>query len=168
MYLVLGDQEGEGHMVTDQIILQSNASVMVVQKAYKDSCRLTGVAFHKGTDFTGKGVSTQQESPYLVACNDGDDLLSKAAYDILVTHGLTIHMLMDWDEDSREGERFLEDMESGYALYTQSFVHLWVWFTSLSLPKGAVLLYQPRNAGIPKINACEEDKLNVQFGYGLM
>ena len=53
MYLVLGDWSGDGHGISEKVLIESNVSAQEIQEAYKASCKLTGVSFNHNNDYTG-------------------------------------------------------------------------------------------------------------------
>lgn len=164
MYLVLGDWSDDGHGKHDKILLESNVSVKDTQKAYKASCKMTGISFNHNEDFTETNRDWEEVDKYRIACEYEDDRLSKFVFDILAKYGLTKEMLKEWDVDgySEDG-----DEEGGFGLYVETYIQLWIWFVKLSLPKDTVIKTVDEKDEIPCINGYWNDTLNVQFGYGL-
>jgi len=155
MYLVLGDWSGDGHGKHDKVLLESNVEVEVVQKAYKDSCKLTGVSFNHNEDYTGKKDAPQIATEY------EDSEMSVKVIDIFKNKfGLTDAMIKSWDKDI--------EFEPGDPVWLSddAFVNAWIWFVKLSNPKIELNKVKEKDA-IPCINGYWNKKLNVGFGYGL-
>ncbi len=165
MYLVLGDWSDDGHGKHDKILLESNVSIDEIQQAYKDSCKLTGVAFNINEDFTETNRPWQEADLYRIACEYDEGNLSMFVFGILAKYGLTREMLNEWDVDGN-GDYEDEDYDP-VILYKESYVSLWIWFVKLSLPKTAVIKTADAKDEIPVINGYWNKNLNVQFGYGL-
>lgn len=148
MYLVLGDWSNDGHGKSDKILLESNLPVDVVQKAYKDSCKMTGVSFnHDGGDenFTGIKRDYQDSKDFNICTEYEDCLIPMKALEILKQHGWNKN-----NEDNYIGEK--------------DFIKLWIWFVQIANP--AIRLKVVKD-DIPVINGYWNKELNVQFGYGL-
>ena len=158
MYLVLGDWSDDGHGKSEKILLESNVTVDVVQQAYKDSCKLTGVSFNHNEDFTGGTdnkiqIATGYENPFIPI----------SAIEIFrEKFGLTDEIIREWDQT----DEIEIDEDEPIALNDESFVNAWIWFFKLSNPK-IVLKTLDEQDQIPCINGYWNDNLNVQFGYGL-
>jgi hypothetical protein len=71
MYLVLGDWSNDGHGKHDKYLLESNVDVSVIQQAYKDSCKLTGVSFNHNEDYTKRNRSWEIADEYRIATSFG-------------------------------------------------------------------------------------------------
>lgn len=164
MYLVLGDWSDDGHGKHDKILLESNVSVKDIQKAYKASCRSTGVSFNGNEDFTEVDRGWEEKGKYHIACEYEDGVLSKFVFDILAKHGLTRKMLEEWDTETLHDD---DDPEDGFGLFTETYIQLWIWFVKLNLPSSAVIKVVDVKDEIPVINGYWNKNLNVQFGYGL-
>lgn len=156
MYLVLGDWSGDGHEKYDKILVESNFNVDVVQQAYKDSCKLTGVSFNYNEDFTGGTKNKIQ-----VATEYEEGYIPVAALEIFVKKfGLTPEIMDNWGSDDPYEE------DENFSLNQDSFVNAWIWFVKLSHPNLEIRVV-PDKENIPCINGYWSNKLNVQFGYGL-
>ena len=151
MYLVIGDWSDDGHGKYKKILLEVNKSVEEVQNAYKASCKLTGISFNSGNeDYTEKGREIYGEAEkYQIAVEYEDADLTNETEEILVKHGCPSDILETYKEEP----------------YIDSFVSLWLWFVSLSLPDIKYELGQDSN--IPNINGYWDKNLNAGFGYGL-
>jgi hypothetical protein len=150
MYLLLGDWSKDGHNQSDEILFESNVDVATIRKAYKDSCKLTGVSFNHNEDYTGLERDWQIADKYRIATEYEDNRISKETLDVLSKFGLTKKLLNDFG--------YQED-----GLCKDSFVKLWIWFVKLSNPNIELKRIKEE---IPYINGYWGD-LNVQFGYGL-
>jgi hypothetical protein len=160
MYLVLGDWSNDGHGKYEKILLGVNVPVDVVQQAYKDSCKLTGVSFNDGEEYTGKNQTYKEVNDYTIAHNYEEPTIPIKAFNKLQKFGLTEKMLADWDTDD-----LIENEDNRpIRICTEVFVMLWIWFVRLSNPK--IELEGVEN-DIPYINGFWDKKLNVTFGYGL-
>lgn len=159
MYLVLGDWSDDGHGKTDKVLLESTHFVHDVKQAYKDSCKLTGVAFH--SDNPG-------EQPITIACDYEDPYIPKEAMEIFITKfGLTYDIVDEWDfSDLPYITRKEFDKFKPLSLNEESIVNAWIWFVRLSHPEIEFKTVNTLNE-IPYINGYWDDTLNVQFGYGI-
>lgn len=159
MYLVLGDWSDDGHGKSNKVLLESNVTVDVVQQAYKDSCKLTGVSFNHNEDYTEK-----KNAP-LIATEYEDSFIPSEAIQIFrEKFGLTQEIAQSWFPDDELCEK-IEDNET-ICLYGDAFVNAWIWFVRLSHPEIQIKTLDAKDE-IPCINGYWNDNLNVQFGYGL-
>ena len=159
MYLELGDTSNDGHGKTQRILLESNTLIREIRKAYKDSCKLTGVSLHScmDKDFTGLKRGWKESSKYEVAVEFEEPNIPREALEILKKFGLTFEIV---DEGSLEIEEW-DSKTKPLDLYYDNFIALWIWFVKLSNPK--IELKEIKDV-IPTIN---DDDLDVYFGYGL-
>ena len=158
MYLVLGDWSGDGHGKSEKVLVESNKTVKEIQKAYKASCKLTGVSFNHNEDFTERKrdyiekqnyhIATEYEQGWEVS-DEAKQALRDAGYDV------DKHFAFGIDEDEDQ----IEDNDV-------IFLHLWTEFVKLSLPD-LIINKLPEDNSIPVINGYWDKNLNVQFGYGL-
>ncbi len=155
MKLVLGDWSNDGHGRSENVLIESNLSVLEIQEAYKASCKLTGVSFNHTEDYTGI-KRDYHDDKYHVCVEHQDNFLTPETVDILKNHGLPDSFLNKLD---------VVFGSDGYYLYKESYIELWIWFVKLSLPSVAIL--ENVNDEVPVINGCWNKNLNVQFGYGL-
>lgn len=119
--LVLGDRSGDGHGSTITLTMAFSHSMEEMQEAYKKSCELTGLQFHKRPDFTGHEPnpwSPEAENEYRLRklfVEFGDRDVSAFAKDTLATHGLDLSIFPNIGRDS--------------------FVPIFLAFIKLSLPE---------------------------------
>lgn len=166
MYLNLGDWSGDGHDKSDQVLLESNFPVEVVQQAYKDSCKLTGIQFNNNTDYTGVKRDWEKQLDMQILTEYECSIITDEQFKCLYEHGLRVEMLAEWN-----GEKLIDYIKmnregKGYYVSTESFVPLWIWFVTLS-NKDLVLVKSKQHDNIPNINGYWDKNLNVGFGYGL-
>ena len=152
MYLVLGDWSNDGHGKTEKILVETPSTVVEVQRAYKDSCKLTGFSFHagdSGSDYTETDRDWRERSKYEICCEYEDS-------------GISDEVLVLLDKFKFP---FMRDIENcGNFLDDDLFVVLWMWFIRLSLPD---FTYEIVKDDIPVINGYWNKELNESFGYGL-
>lgn len=146
MNLVLGDPSGDGHMQSNTILLESTHPVEQIRKAYKDSCKLTGISFNDGDDFTGTTRDWEEADKYHIVTEYEDNKVSDTCVEILKSFGIII---------PEGGTAHMDFYNDG-----NWFTKLWISFVKLSLPELEMDFVE-----YPDINDNEE--LNVQFGYGL-
>lgn len=150
MYLVLGDPSGDGHMQTEKILLESTHPVEDIRKAYRDSCKLTGISFHHAEDdFTGIKRDWREADKYHIATEYEENRVPDTCADILKTFGIIVPKR---DEDKEAYKQFYNKNDW--------FTKLWISFVKLSLPELEMDFYE-----IPSINTTVE--MDVQLGYGL-
>jgi len=150
MYLVLGDWSDDGHGKYEKILLEVNKSVEEVQNAYKASCKLTGISFSNGNeDYTERARKYGEAEKYQIAVEYEQADLTNETEEILIKHNCPSEILETYKEEP----------------YINSFVSLWLWFVSLSLPD---IKYElGKDSDIPNINGYWDKNLNAGFGYGL-
>ena len=158
MYLVLGDWSGDGHGISEKVLIESNVSVQEIQEAYKASCKLTGVSFNHNNDYTGIKRNYEEALKYHACTEYQNDLFTSETVAILKNHGLSDNFL-------NKLALVEDDGSNGYYLYQDKYIKLWIWFVKLSLPSIAIL--EQVEDEIPVINGYWDKNLNVQFGYGL-
>lgn len=153
--LEIGDPSGDGHKQHETFIFESNKTVQEIRKAYKDSCKLTGLSFNHNQDFTGLNLAWNhpEHDDRQIYVEYESTGISRLAEEILLKHGIDVWKGYDEDIDHEE------ECEIDGA---DHFVELWTKFVQLSLPD--LILTQITDNSIPCIN---EEDLNVQFGYGL-
>lgn len=157
-YLVIGDWSDDGHGKYRKELLQSNYPVEVIQQAYKDSCRLTGVSFNHNEDYTGLNRHYSESEKYQIATEyESGCRIPPEAFKLLKDFNFEKH------------EYYSEDLleEDGGYYWESEFEDLWIWFVKLSLPEDAILEKANVVDEIPNINGYWNKNLNVQFGYGL-
>ncbi len=138
-YITIGDWSDDGHGKTDQFLYESNYEVGELQKAYKKSCKKTGVKLHE------------------VARDYEDGSVSPAIAKKLLKLGLDENLIRG-DED----DEYWEDNE--YPLIPEAMAKMIVWFIGLSMPED--FKCSPPDNSIPNFNGFWGE-LNVNFGYGL-
>ena len=150
MYLVLGDWSEDGHNQSDKILVEVNKTVEEVQNAYKASCKLTGISFNNGEDYTESGRNYKSAGRFHVAVEYEDSKLTPDVLDVLEKFKCHKEIVENYNEEAYEG----------------NYIALWFWFVSLSLPN---LNYKILNEGdgIPCINGYWDKNLNAGLGYGL-
>lgn len=148
-YLVLGDWSNDGHGKEDKILLETNHPVEVIQQAYKDSCKLTGVSFNHNDDFTGIKRDYKEADKFHIATEYEQYDLSQECFEALNKFGFSKDFKIDNVDDFELAEEFPK---------------LWIWFVKLSLPDLEANIIKDN---IPVINGYWNKNLNVQFGYGL-
>ena len=149
MYLVLGDWSDDGHGKHEKVLVEVNKNVEEVQNAYKASCKLTGISFNNGEDYTEKGRHWEDIGKYQIAVEYEEARLSKEVEEILVKHGCPSDILDAYKEEP----------------YQDTYVSLWFWFVSLSLSDMKYKLVEDNS--VPNINGFWDKNLNAMFGYGL-
>lgn len=164
MFLNLGDWSGDGHEKSDKILLESNFPVEVVQQAYKDSCKLTGVQFNGNDDYTGVERDWEKRMDMEILTEYESTDITKEQFKCLYEHGLRVEMLATWNGE--EPIDYAEMNDEGYFVSTEAFVPLWIWFVTLS-KKDLVLVQSKQHDKIPNINGYWDKNLNAGFGYGL-
>lgn len=154
--IVIGDWSEDGHEESEEFGLLSNYDVSKLRKAYKKSCKLTGLTFNHNEDYTGllegKYGSWRQLFTEYESCE-----IEPEACKILEEYGLI--KKDDWDEEN-DGGICMPDPEDCADLIMR--------FIALSMPKDFV--YSFADIGLQKatpINGYWNKELNVQFGYGL-
>ncbi len=159
MKLVLGDWSDDGHGKSDIILLTSNYPVEKVQQAYRDACKLTGVAF-SADEYLKPPI---KEVKHRVATNYEERLMSHEVFIELSKFGFAEFLksinngcLDDFKVDEEDGCFSIEIVDN----YTE----IWTWFVTLSLPD--LILKKIPDDLVPAINGYWGN-LNVQFGYGL-
>jgi len=165
MYLVLGDWSDDGHGKYEKVLVESNVDVAIIQKAYKDSCKLTGVSFNHNDDYTGLNRQDMEETEYHIATEYERRGIPEKALTELLKHGFKEAFLENEKYDFKGWEKTLkagDDLD-----YDDLFVDIWIWFVKLSLPENTILKKVDEKNDIPVINGYWNKKLNVNFGNGL-
>jgi len=173
MLLVLGDWSSDGHSQTTNFGIRTNKTVDDIQKAYKASCKMTGISFNHNEDYTEVARDWRVDKLYRIATEYDKPFTYQETYDILVDLDCPLvdnfikgHYMYDGNDVYyfNEDDRF------------RHFIDLWLWFVQLSLPDLEYIMAQdiaiadPAFAAFdppPPINGFWNEGLNVQFGYGL-
>jgi len=154
MFLVLGDWYSNVSFNYERILVLSNKTVIEIQNAYKTSCKLTGVSFHRSND-----PSDQKEAydHFIATDRDQGFEVSDETKQALNLHGYNFdeHLAFGFNEDNMQVK-----------LNSAIFLHLWTEFVKLSLPDLIITAYDGTTA-IPVINGYWDDELNVYFARGL-
>lgn len=153
----IGDWSGDGHSQNEQFIIESNHSVDELQKAYKKSCKLTGIQFNRNEDYTGLKPETYPHEEY-------DSRLVCTEYEESIISPLALKILKKFKVPLPEQDEEIEEEEKYYAEGPEKFLNILMNFIGLSL-KG--LEYQIVGEELPYLNGNWNKDLNVQFGYGL-
>lgn len=165
MYLNVGDWSGDGHEKHDRVLIESNLPVKDVQRAYKDSCKLTGLQLNNNEDYTNIKRGWEDVLDAQILTGYEESKITPNQFKILFEHGLRVEMLADWNEE--DFLEYAEESLEGYYIYSvDAYVKFWMWFTMLSNPK-LKLTKLPEDDSIPNINGYWDKNLNVQFGYGV-
>ncbi|CAL9986301.1 hypothetical protein VPHD479_0283 [Vibrio phage D479] len=150
MKLVVGDWSDDGHGKSREVVFEVNHPVEVIQQAYKDACKLTGVQFNHNEDYTGRGSWSEGKRYQICADYEQSALFPETVEILREFEGFDEHI----DITEECNEYYIES----------SFEELWWWFVSLALPD---VEYHELKDEIPPINGWWNKNLNVQFGYGL-
>jgi len=145
MYLNIGDWSNDGHNQSDKILMSANYPVNIVQQAYKDACKLTGIGFDDD-DAKYHEREWEEAKKYQICVDYEEPELTEECQEILKKFGIDI-------------TPYLED----YCDF-DNFVKLWCDFTKLGLPDLQISTVKDE---IPNINGFWDKNLNVGFGYGL-
>ena len=138
MKLILGDWSGDGHNISEKVLLEVNHPVETIQNAYKSSVKKTGIAFHdKSGEFKGKTIATNYEQ--------GLDDIPEEVLKVLKEYNIETPQSEDGDQ-------------------TEEYTKLWFDFVKLSLPDVQYKIIEDK---IPNINGFYDKNLNASFGYGL-
>lgn len=167
MKWVIGDWSDDGHGKSDEYHVETTATVEEVQRAYWDSCILTGVSFHSNYGATNNegayGHMTKDYSDeewakikHHICAEYEDSTISADIVDIFVKHGFVNEIL-----DSQEAD----DGRDELCPSPDSLAELLNWFVKLSLPEGTEM--KITTDSVPAINGWWSNNLNVGFGYGL-
>lgn len=152
----IGDWSGDGHRESDDVIFQVNYPICDIQDAYKESCKLTGVQFNHGKNYsTPNGeyafnqILTEYGEPFITP--EQTAILKK--FHVITDEIINKLRLREIDDN----EFIVDDVKQ--------FVTILIRFISLSMPDDFVASHVNENR-IPYINGHGSD-LNVQFGYGI-
>jgi hypothetical protein len=153
--LSIGDWSGDGHSHSEDFVYSSNYPVEALQQAYKDSCKLTGLQFNYNENYSGlkdhDGYGTKRH----ICTEYQEGELTSFAKKTLQEHGIDTH---DFETDG----------------CTDNFAKLILDFIALSMPKDfdyaeeAFKKSELKDGTIKPLNGWWNNKLNVQFGYGIM
>lgn len=139
--LVIGDWSGDGHGKCQDFLYKTNKELSEIQQAYRDSCELTGVAFHHSH---GRG--------WREICTNYDEyVINNETLELLLKHGMPDDMFENYPDE--ESQFVCSDDIAG----------LIMWFIGLSLEN---FEYEGVNSEIKAINGWWGG-LNHQFGYGV-
>lgn len=155
-YLVLGDWSDDGHGKSDKVLIESNYSEKDLQKAYKKSCKKTGISFNHNDNFTGK------KDAILICTDYEDSQITEEAYRALAKLNCPFN---DLEFDGIGCDEVTEDNCDELYLNQESFTNLLMWFIGLSMPED--FEWKEVEDKIPYLNGYWDKSLNVQFGYGL-
>lgn len=145
--LMMGDPSSDGHGRSEEIDVKTNYPVELLQQAYKDSCKLTGVSFNHNNNFTGLKLSHSEEQDRLICVDYQDNTIPELALEILEQHGLS-------DEFLSKDRHF-----DGADHLAETIMR----FIGLSMPED----FEFKLVENSKIYLNGWGNLNVQFGYGL-
>lgn len=156
-YIVLGDWSGDGHSVSEKVLIESDIPVKDLQIAYKASCKATGLSFNHNETFTGL------DNPILICTIYEDNQISEDAYYALKKLGCPFNDI----HFKGIGETKVTDENFRDCFFDKkSFLNLFMWFISLSINSGG-FKWSVVNNKIPIFNGYFDKDLNVQIGYGL-
>lgn len=148
--IIVGDWSDDGHGRTVDVDFECSHSIDECRAAYRKSCDLTGVTFHR--DYTNK-YSEQACTDYLISS------ISKSFLDVLRSHGIDVDAVV---EQSPEDDFISDDGE----LYPSPtlFAMLIMESIGLSLTDFSYKLVTHKKE---YLNGFWNKDLNEQFGYGL-
>lgn len=153
--LVLGDWSDDGHGEYEVFGIISNYNVSILRKAYKNSCKLTGLTFNHNEDYTGLLKGKYGHWRQLFTEYESSEIEPEACK-ILEEYSLI--KKNDWDEEE----------DCGICMDVDDVADLIMRFIALSMPEDFVYTFSDiglKNA--EPINGFYNSELNVQFGYGL-
>lgn len=156
--LVLGDWSDDGHGKYKEIEFVSNYPVDIIQQAYRDSCKLTGVQFNYNEDYTD-GLCKGYGSWRQIFTEYEDNCMKVEAIEVLRAHGLDPAEYCNeiyTDEDFEKGNEM--------AFSSENVADLIMDFIKLSMPND--WRYDKIESDSKAINGWWGN-LNHQFGYGL-
>ncbi len=162
--LTIGDWSEDGHNHYEVFVYESNKTVEEIQQAYKDSCKLTGLSFNGGEDYTGLELhwNHPEFEARKIAVKYQDSEISKLAEEILKAHGIDV-----WEGFDLTA---FEEGENAPVDGVTHFIDLWLKFVKLSLPDlelEEASFKKSEVKDIPAINGWWNPNLNSSFGYGL-
>lgn len=146
--LTMGDWSRDGHEESDIFRYISNYPVETIRKAYKESCKLTGLTFSL-ENYTNLDI--RYGSWRYIWTEYEDSHMDEEAIDILKEFGLDVVELYHLDDT--------------YSFEPKSASDLMMRFIKLSMPSDWD--YTLDKDEYEPINGWWNDDLNVQFGYGL-
>ena len=138
--LSIGDWSEDGHGICDEVYIESNYDVQAIRKAYKDSCKKTGLTFNHGTNYTG--LDLDEEEWRKIWTEYAESYIDEKATKILAEHGIE-----EFNDRNEDASRLIMD------------------FISLSMPED--FEYKIVTIEAEPINGWWNSELNEQFGYGL-
>lgn len=156
----IGDWSDDGHGKCDIFTVEANYTVGELQQAYKDSCKLTGISFNHGDDFTGLNLpwNHPESDDRHIATEYEDYSISKLASTILLEHGIDV-----WKGFNKDA---FKERENAPIDGSENLLDLIMKFINLSIPSKD-LEYKIVGDDLPYLNGFWNPNLNVQFGYGL-
>ena len=160
----IGDWSSDGHGKCEYYIFEANHEVEVLQDGYKKSCLLTGLQFNHNENYTGIKFDWKNSDDYQICTEYEKCTASKIQYDTLKRFGLDLqnyspNIIEDDDEDKYV---WLCDPDL-FAIMILDFIKISIIdleYTEASFKKSEL-------KNIPSLNGWWNDKLNVQFGYGI-
>lgn len=81
--IVIGDDSGDGHSQKETFLVECNHTVQNIEKAYENSCKLTGLQMNTNTNFTGLDLHWSELSKRKMCNEYEDDTLSEFHKDVL-------------------------------------------------------------------------------------
>lgn len=135
----LGDPSADGHGISEKIFVESNVELDILEKAYEDSCKKTGINF--------KDICSDYE----------DNTLPYEVQRKFIELGCPMKEIFEWDDE--EAEEILESEEDDIYLDEEPFVKLLMWFIGLSIPDGLGFKWKIVEDTVPRFSK--------SFGYGL-
>lgn len=156
--ITIGDWSKDGHEQYEEFVFESNKTVEQVRQAYKDSCKLTGLQFNHGENYTGLKEHDSYRTKLKICTEYQDSEISVEALQILNKHNISVF------------EHIFEDEDTEYFLDADVFLKLLLDFIKLSLPDlilEEASFKKSELRDMPAVNGWWNGELNVQFGYGL-
>lgn len=155
--LSIGDWSKDGHNQCEYFVYEVNKSVSAIRQSYKDSCKLTGLQFNAGENYTGLTAHSTYGSLLHICTEYTDNALSTNAKERLSNNGIDVSKCFDEDEED-------------CCIDVAAFAELILQFIKLSIPDFVweeAAFKKSELENIEPINGWWNAELNVQFGYGL-
>ena len=153
--LVLGDWSQDGHNEYEEFGIISKYNVSILRKAYKSSCKLTGLTFNHNEDYTGLLKGKYGHWRQLFTEYKSSEIEPEACK---ILEEFYLIEKNDWDEEN----------DGGICMDIDDVADLIMRFIALSMPEDFIYTFSDiglKNA--EPINGYCNAELNVQFGYGL-